>query len=104
LPSIEALQIHISNANISFVGMFFQWILCGATLLVGIIVQVIRGTHNFYPLVMIGGLVWETGIWQTLSIILVYINVTCSTVMLANCVTQVICVLGLQKGMNYMYL
>ncbi|XP_061164844.1 transmembrane protein 144-like isoform X2 [Saccostrea echinata] len=42
-------------------GMFFQWILCGAALLVGIIVQVIRGTRHFYPLVMIGGLVWETG-------------------------------------------
>ncbi|XP_056010433.1 transmembrane protein 144-like isoform X1 [Ostrea edulis] len=42
-------------------GMFFQWILCGAALLVGIIVQVIRGTRHFYPVVMIGGLVWETG-------------------------------------------
>ncbi|XP_022325101.2 transmembrane protein 144-like isoform X2 [Crassostrea virginica] len=42
-------------------GMFFQWILCGGALLVGIIVQVIRGTKHFYPLVMIGGLVWETG-------------------------------------------
>lgn len=43
------------------VGMFFQWILCGGALLVGIIVQVIRGTNHFYPLVMIGGLIWETG-------------------------------------------
>lgn len=43
------------------VGMFFQWILCGGALLVGIIVQVIRGTNHFYPLVMLGGLIWETG-------------------------------------------
>ncbi|XP_034300733.2 transmembrane protein 144 isoform X2 [Magallana gigas] len=42
-------------------GMFFQWILCGGALLVGIIVQVIRGTNHFYPLVMLGGLIWETG-------------------------------------------
>ncbi|KAJ8297482.1 hypothetical protein KUTeg_024013 [Tegillarca granosa] len=42
-------------------GMFFQWIVCTAILLVGIVVQIIRNAPKFLPLVMIGGVVWETG-------------------------------------------
>ncbi|KAK3099262.1 hypothetical protein FSP39_001819 [Pinctada imbricata] len=42
-------------------GMFFQWIMCSATLLVGVVVNMIRKCPPFYPIVMLGGLLWETG-------------------------------------------
>ncbi|XP_041358403.1 transmembrane protein 144-like isoform X2 [Gigantopelta aegis] len=41
-------------------GMFFQWILCSAILLVGMVLQAIRRS-TFYPIVMVGGAVWATG-------------------------------------------
>ncbi|KAL5012498.1 hypothetical protein ScPMuIL_011049 [Solemya velum] len=42
-------------------GMFFQWIVCCGIFTVGIILQLILGAPQFYPLVMVGGAVWETG-------------------------------------------
>ncbi|XP_060566093.1 transmembrane protein 144-like isoform X1 [Ruditapes philippinarum] len=42
-------------------GMFFQWILCMAIWCSGLVVQMIRKSPKFYPLAMLGGLLWETG-------------------------------------------
>lgn len=42
-------------------GMFFQWILCSAIMFCGIVVQLIRKSPTFYPIVMLGGFLWETG-------------------------------------------
>ncbi|XP_053398631.1 transmembrane protein 144-like isoform X2 [Mercenaria mercenaria] len=42
-------------------GMFFQWILCIAIWCSGLVVQMIRKSPKFYPLAMLGGLLWETG-------------------------------------------
>lgn len=42
-------------------GMFFQWIVCSAVMVVGIIVQLIRKQPPFFPIAMIGGVVWELG-------------------------------------------
>ncbi|KAL4230235.1 hypothetical protein ACF0H5_010621 [Mactra antiquata] len=42
-------------------GMFFQWVLCIAIWCSGLVVQAIRGSPTFYPLAMLGGLLWETG-------------------------------------------
>lgn len=42
-------------------GMFFQWVLCSAIMFVGIVVQLIRSSPKFYPIVMLGGFLWETG-------------------------------------------
>lgn len=42
-------------------GMFFQWVLCSAIMFCGIIVQLIRKSPKFYPIVMLGGFLWETG-------------------------------------------
>ncbi|OWF45138.1 Transmembrane protein 144 [Mizuhopecten yessoensis] len=41
-------------------GMFFQWIVCSAILLSGIVIQIVRQS-TFYPIVMLGGVLWETG-------------------------------------------
>ncbi|VDL91581.1 unnamed protein product [Schistocephalus solidus] len=42
-------------------GMFFQWIMCNAILLVGLIVNCAVGCPKFYPLAMLGGALWATG-------------------------------------------
>ncbi|KAK3576890.1 hypothetical protein CHS0354_012948 [Potamilus streckersoni] len=42
-------------------GMFFQWILCSAIWITGLVVHLIRGSPKFYPIVMVGGVIWETG-------------------------------------------
>ncbi|VDK69546.1 unnamed protein product [Dibothriocephalus latus] len=42
-------------------GMFFQWIMCNAILLVGVIVNCAVGCPKFYPLAMFGGALWATG-------------------------------------------
>lgn len=42
-------------------GMFFQWVLCSAIMVTGIIVQLARNSPKFYPIVMLGGFLWETG-------------------------------------------
>nr|VZI36787.1 unnamed protein product [Spirometra erinaceieuropaei] len=42
-------------------GMFFQWIMCNAILLVGLIVNCAVGCPKFYPLAMLGGALWGTG-------------------------------------------
>lgn len=42
-------------------GMFFQWVLCIAIWCVGLVVQLIRKSPTFYPLAMVGGVLWETG-------------------------------------------
>ena len=41
-------------------GMFFQWILCAGIWLTGLIVQIVRQS-TFYPIVMVGGVIWATG-------------------------------------------
>ncbi|KAK6173454.1 hypothetical protein SNE40_016900 [Patella caerulea] len=41
-------------------GMFFQWILCTAIFICGLIFQIIR-TAKFYPIVTLGGVLWATG-------------------------------------------
>ena len=43
------------------VGVFFQWILCSAVMISGIIVQLIRDQPPFFPLAMVGGVIWEFG-------------------------------------------
>ncbi|XP_033112663.1 transmembrane protein 144-like [Anneissia japonica] len=42
-------------------GMFYQWIACSSTWLIGLIVHLIRGCPPFKPLAMLGGLLWATG-------------------------------------------
>ncbi|VDO03666.1 unnamed protein product [Rodentolepis nana] len=42
-------------------GMFFQWMMCNAILLVGIIVNCAVGCPKFYPLAMFGGALWAAG-------------------------------------------
>nr|CDS27226.2 transmembrane protein 144 [Hymenolepis microstoma] len=42
-------------------GMFFQWMMCNAILLVGIIVNCAVGCPKFYPLAMFGGALWAVG-------------------------------------------
>lgn len=42
-------------------GTFFQWILCIAIWCSGLVVDIIRGSPKFYPLAMLGGVLWETG-------------------------------------------
>lgn len=41
-------------------GMFFQWILCSGIFIVGLVVNIVRRSI-FYPLAMVGGVVWCTG-------------------------------------------
>ncbi|CAG5116888.1 unnamed protein product [Candidula unifasciata] len=41
-------------------GMFFQWVLCCGIFIVGVIIQIIQQS-TFYPLVMVGGMIWTTG-------------------------------------------
>ncbi|XP_071087066.1 transmembrane protein 144-like isoform X1 [Haliotis cracherodii] len=41
-------------------GMFFQWVLCNAIFIVGLVIQIVR-TSQFYSLVMVGGAIWATG-------------------------------------------
>ncbi|KAL8576337.1 hypothetical protein ACOMHN_048904 [Nucella lapillus] len=40
-------------------GVFFQWILCIGILLTGLVVQTVRQS-TFYPIVMLGGVIWST--------------------------------------------
>eukprot|EP01060_Flectonema_neradi_P004691 TRINITY_DN1306_c1_g1_i1.p1 TRINITY_DN1306_c1_g1~~TRINITY_DN1306_c1_g1_i1.p1 ORF type:complete len:473 (+),score=94.52 TRINITY_DN1306_c1_g1_i1:86-1504(+) len=42
-------------------GIFFQWILCSAIMLAGMVVQLFRGSPDFQPLAMFGGFLWCTG-------------------------------------------
>ncbi|CAG2251154.1 Transmembrane protein 144 [Mytilus edulis] len=42
-------------------GMFFQWIMCSGAMLAGVVVQLIRNQPPFFPMAMIGGVVWEIG-------------------------------------------
>jgi glucose uptake protein GlcU len=41
--------------------MFFQWIMCSAIWMVGLIVQISRGSPRFEPFAMLGGALWCTG-------------------------------------------
>ena len=47
-------------------GLFFQWIMCSAIWLVGVCVQAIRDFPTFYPLAMLGGMLWATGQYYSL--------------------------------------
>ncbi|XP_019377247.1 PREDICTED: transmembrane protein 144 [Gavialis gangeticus] len=42
-------------------GMFFQWILCAAIWIVSLVVNLIQKCPQFWPLAMLGGVVWATG-------------------------------------------
>lgn len=42
-------------------GLFFQWVLCAAIWCVSLVVNIILGSPDFWPLAMIGGAVWATG-------------------------------------------
>jgi len=42
-------------------GLFFQWILCSAIWLTGLITNCAVGSPTFYPFVMFGGFLWSTG-------------------------------------------
>ncbi|XP_009896908.2 transmembrane protein 144 [Dryobates pubescens] len=42
-------------------GMFFQWILCASIWLVSLVVNLIQNCPRFWPLAMVGGVVWATG-------------------------------------------
>lgn len=50
-------------------GFFFQWLLCSAIFLVGVIVNAAKSFPKFYPLAMIGGWCWATGNVLTVLII-----------------------------------
>lgn len=50
-------------------GFFFQWLLCSAIFLVGLIVNAVRHFPTFYPLAMLGGWCWATGNVLTVLII-----------------------------------
>ncbi|XP_076467448.1 transmembrane protein 144-like isoform X2 [Babylonia areolata] len=41
-------------------GMFFQWMLCIGIFMTGLVVQIVRHS-TFYPIVMLGGVIWATG-------------------------------------------
>ncbi|XP_067663546.1 transmembrane protein 144-like [Haliotis asinina] len=41
-------------------GVFFQWVLCNAIFIVGLVIQIIR-MSRFYSFVMVGGAIWATG-------------------------------------------
>lgn len=41
-------------------GMFFQWILCSGIFMVGLVINIIQKSV-FYPLAMVGGVIWCTG-------------------------------------------
>ena len=59
-PSRVGKQNKLLTILMLFTGMFFQWILCSAILLVGMVLQAVRRS-TFYPIVMVGGAVWATG-------------------------------------------
>jgi len=42
-------------------GVFFQWVMCTAIWIAGLIVQLIQGSPPFQPLAMLGGVLWCTG-------------------------------------------
>jgi glucose uptake protein GlcU len=42
-------------------GVMFQWVMCCAIWVGGLGVQIIRGSPQFEPLAMIGGMLWATG-------------------------------------------
>ncbi|XP_067106407.1 transmembrane protein 144a [Osmerus mordax] len=42
-------------------GLFFQWVLCAAIWSVSLVVNIILGSPDFWPLAMVGGAVWATG-------------------------------------------
>jgi uncharacterized membrane protein YvlD (DUF360 family) len=42
-------------------GFVFQWIMCGAIWIVGLVVQCIRDSPKFWPFAMLGGVIWATG-------------------------------------------
>ncbi|KAJ8399268.1 hypothetical protein AAFF_G00413060 [Aldrovandia affinis] len=42
-------------------GMFFQWVLCAAIWVVSLVVNIILKSPTFWPLAMVGGVIWATG-------------------------------------------
>ncbi|XP_030643576.1 transmembrane protein 144-like [Chanos chanos] len=42
-------------------GMFFQWVFCAAVWIVSLIANLILNCPKFWPLAMVGGVVWATG-------------------------------------------
>ncbi|XP_064191441.1 transmembrane protein 144a [Anguilla rostrata] len=42
-------------------GMFFQWVLCAAIWIVSLVANIILNCPKFWPLAMLGGVIWATG-------------------------------------------
>ena len=59
----------IFNCCLLIAGLFFQWIACSSIMFVAIIIQLIVASTKFYPLAMVGGVLWCTG--------LLYSNIKC---------------------------
>uniref|UniRef100_A0A803K6P3 Transmembrane protein 144 n=1 Tax=Xenopus tropicalis TaxID=8364 RepID=A0A803K6P3_XENTR len=65
-PPTQGLTISFSLTktsvlSVSFLGMFFQWILCASIWIVSLVVNIILHSPKFWPLAMVGGCVWATG-------------------------------------------
>lgn len=56
-------SISLLKMILTLTGVFFQWIMCSGSMLVGVVVQLIRNQPPFFPLVMTGGVVWTFGIF-----------------------------------------
>eukprot|EP01064_Diplonema_japonicum_P005454 TRINITY_DN13649_c0_g1_i1.p1 TRINITY_DN13649_c0_g1~~TRINITY_DN13649_c0_g1_i1.p1 ORF type:complete len:461 (+),score=56.49 TRINITY_DN13649_c0_g1_i1:41-1384(+) len=50
-------------------GIFFQWVVCSAIMLAGMVVQLFRGSPDFHPYAMFGGFLWCTGNIMSVTII-----------------------------------
>lgn len=53
-------------------GVSFQFFLCAGIWIVGVVVHLILGSPPFYPLVLIGGVLWTSG--NVLSVFVIPIN------------------------------
>lgn len=42
-------------------GMFFQWVLCCAVWMTGLVIQLWQDSPEFQPIAMVGGIIWCTG-------------------------------------------
>lgn len=54
-----------------FTGMFFHWVSCAAIWVVSVMGNVLLQTPTFYPLVMLGGVIWATGTVSSLLMLMV---------------------------------
>ncbi len=54
-------HVYLKFHFFSLEGMFFQWMMCNASLFVGVFVNIFAGCPQFHPLAMLGGVLWATG-------------------------------------------